>query len=248
MAEPMKDMHFSSTSDGFDGGLLSPTLFDDRLQTVPDLDHFMTIQSQCTYQAQEVPDYPVQFSFNEETTPVKLEQLYQKSSKITPLMLNFEEPREMNVKAQQGTCRKSESVKRKKSKRRSYLSSDLPAEIRNKRRNVANARERARVERMANGYTALQNSLPKYLTQPKMRKVDILNSALCHIQNLMNMLSANSLDINQNTMPLCEVSDQYSEDGLKFQDECFQNDFPSDCLTQFIQCNADDIHFMNSSS
>ena len=193
---------------------LSPQIYEDPLQTVPDAECFdMAHSSHHFYGEQAVPDpcfYQMQLSPQCETTPVKLEgTLFTNKRKVTPLALNFEdESSDSSVRSDPvSPCK---STQRRKKNRRSYLSNDLPVEVRNQRRTVANARERARVGRMANGYEALQKALPKYLTGNKMRKVDILNSAVCHIQTLMRLLSETSSSISVNTTQL--------QQGLGFWD------------------------------
>ena len=187
----------------FDPTSFSSQIPEDALQTVPDLECLdMTNNNNHYYAEQAVPDacfYSLQLSPSCETTPVRMDgAVFAKKRKITPLALNFDDD-SSDSSANPESVTSCKPMKRKKKNRRSYLSSDLPEEIRNQRRTVANARERARVGRMANGYDALQKALPKYLTGDKMRKVDILNSAVCHIQNLMRLLAESNRHVISNT-------------------------------------------------
>ena len=165
------------------------------MQTVPDLESLeLPNNNYNIYNEQAVPDKcfystlpPASQSC--ETTPIRMEQAtFAQKRKITPLALNFDDY-SSDSSSNPDPAPSCQSAKKRKKNRRSYLSNDLPEEIRNQRRTVANARERARVGRMATGYDALQKALPKYLTTSKMRKVDILNSAVCHIKNLMRLLA-----------------------------------------------------------
>ena len=198
--------------------------YEDPLQTVPDLETLeMKAATGAAFTEQEVPDEALYLQMHSEATPVRMDTLYAKPHKITPMALKFDN----DVSVSKPICPRQNTTikpaKRKKSNRRSYLSSDLPAEIRNQRRTVANARERARVGRMSNGYDALLKSLPKYLTASKMRKVDILNSAVCHIQNLMRLLADYRYDLNEE-----EHSRMFSNPG--FADSKDQN-----VINQFAQ-------------
>eukprot|EP00794_Sanderia_malayensis_P012293 gene12293-13559_t len=255
----------SSCDPAYESSTFSLRTYDDRnhLQTVPDLDSLAdAIQQQYSFQAQEVPDYnnmqlPEQHALSDqELTPVDFDkEFYEKLNKITPKALNFDEPDSLMLGGKtmdesyflsSQECHKESglSKKRRKTKRKSYLSNDLPVEVRNQRRTVANARERARVGRMANGYDALQKSLPKYLTQPKMRKVDILNSALCHIQNLMNMLASKGLDCNKNIASISTSQQQQQHfaagnmqlSQYQHQYELYENSNCDNYLSQFVQC------------
>ena len=185
---------FRYTKENYEYTTSSPNIYEDPLQTVPDLDFFelRNKNNNNLYSEQAVPDkcfYGSQLLPQScETTPIRVEgAVFAVKRKITPLALTFEDD-SSDSSTTPDSATSCQPAKRRKKNRRSYLSSDLPEEIRNQRRTVANARERARVGRMANGYDVLQKALPKYLTTSKMRKVDILNSAVCHIQNLMRLL------------------------------------------------------------
>lgn len=189
------EYNFRYANENYDYTMSSPNIYEDPLQTVPDLECFelKNKNNNNLYSEQAVPEkcfYGGQmFSQSCETTPVRMEgAVFAQKRKITPLALTFEDD-SSDSPTTPDSVTSCQPVKRRKKNRRSYLSSDLPEEIRNQRRTVANARERARVGRMANGYDALQKALPNYLTTSKMRKVDILNSAVCHIQNLMRLLA-----------------------------------------------------------
>lgn len=237
--------------ENYDGNSFSPCLYDDPLQTVPDLEAFaMQAETQTFFRGQRVPDSRLQrrqVQTDDETTPVRIDGLLSKTCRITPRCLNFEdgcsdvtslrqyvggEHNENNDATLQQRRQQHDAPgkAKKKSKRRSYLSIDLPEEIRNQRRTVANARERARVGRMANGYGALETALPKYLTKPKMRKVDILNSAVCHIQNLMRMLADSRYDCNENRPVGMLPTQNYTD---------FHADF-----TDMTQYNVDNCSFL----
>ena len=196
------EFNFRQANDNYDCTLFTTNSAEDPLQTVPDIECLeFTSSNNSIYSEQAVPDSclygSLPLSQSCETTPVRMGgAVFTQKRKITPLALSFEDE-SSDSSTNPDAASSCQPVKKRKKNRRSYLSSDLPVEIRNQRRTVANARERARVGRMANGYDALQKALPKYLTSSKMRKVDILNSAVYHIQNLMGIL-ANSKHINAN--------------------------------------------------
>ena len=229
--------------ENYDCNSFSPRLYDDPLQTVPDLEAFaMQAETQNFLRGgQRVPGSTMQqrrqMHIDDETTPVRIDGLFSKPCRITPRALKFgdeggEQSNNDDTTTIQQQQQQHEAPRKakKKTKRRSYLSNDLPEEIRNQRRTVANARERARVGRMANGYDALETALPKYLTKPKMRKVDILNSAVCHIQNLMRMLADSRFDCNENR-PVGILSTQNYRD--------FHADF-----TDMTQFNVNNCSFL----
>lgn len=234
----------------YENRAFSSPVYEDRLQTVPDIEAFSTnVQGTYFYPAaQEVPKQNSCLLFNDEATPVKLDQMYEKTNKITPFTLNFD------IEPTLPECKQRRMAKKKKTKRRSYLSTDLPEEIRNQRRTIANARERARVGRMASGYDALQKSLPKYLSKPKMRKVDVLNSALSHIHNLMNMLSAQDFDLNQNRLTASmgkantNTPQYYSTFDASRQHSILENDFSANFLSQISNCAVDECLFLDDFS
>lgn len=216
------DFCFRYEQDSVESAMLSPEIYDDHLQTVPDLEYFDTgnPDHKC-YAEQAVPEqclYGLQLSPECETTPVRMEgAVFLKNRKITPFAITFNDDSSDSSSVRSDSVSRSKPTKRRSKNRRSYLSNDLPVEIRNRRRTVANARERARVGRMANGYAALQKALPTYLTGNKMRKVDILNSAVCYIQNLMQLLSEAAGKTNGYT------SDDNGELRNRFRETVHQN-------------------------
>ena len=114
----------------------------------------------------------------------------------------------------------TEKASKTKKKRRRYVAKSLPENLRTERRTIANARERARVQRMADAFDVLKGVLPKDLRKSKMKKIDILNAAIFHIDKLAMILSAGH-EFQNNHNVKSRIANETTNQLLPFNSNCY---------------------------